>query len=109
VFLERAVAKQNAAAAFRFELLRYEVCGAGLIVTQNGEYNLNSRQTLAGLRDHRQRSCAGETSATVPTIQVDLYRFAGSIVLRLHGRHYQMVGVVVVDHRRRDVALAHGR
>ena len=32
---------QNAAAAFRFELLRYEVCGAGLIVTENGEYNLN--------------------------------------------------------------------
>ena len=48
VFLGRAVAKQNVAAAFRFELLRYEVCGAGLIVTQNGEYNLNSPQTLAG-------------------------------------------------------------
>ena len=48
VFLGKAVAKQNAAAAFRFELLRYEVCGAGLIVTENGEYNLNSPQTLAG-------------------------------------------------------------
>ena len=79
-------------------------------MAQNGEYNLNSPQTLAGpAGPPPKRSCAGATSAMVPTIQIDLYRFAGSIVLRLHGRHYQKVGVVVVDHRRRDVALAHGQ